>query len=289
MNVPELDRQIFEFVEEKAKALERHFDSDVVWYSGQIHPAFFRLFRNFIEEVKKRSKRDTNSITIFLRTPGGSVETTERYVGVIRKHYKFVNFVVPDAAMSAGTILCMSGDKIYMDYSSSLGPIDPQVQMPDGNYVAALGYLDKVRELTEKPKLSPADVVFLKGLDLARLALYEQAKRLSESLLKYWLVKYKFNDWKQHRTTSVGQAVTDQEKEARAQQIANALSDHSRWFSHGRALDVGKLKDLRLEIDDYSGDDNLRSLIRAYNDLLATYMDRMNLQFYLHNHLMEAA
>ena len=27
--------------------------------------------------------------------------------------------------MSAGTIWCMSADKIFMDYSSSLGPIDP--------------------------------------------------------------------------------------------------------------------------------------------------------------------
>jgi ClpP class serine protease len=48
-------------------------------------------------------------------------------VTVIRKHYKTVNFVVPDYAMSAGTIFCMSGDKIFMDYASALGPIDPQV------------------------------------------------------------------------------------------------------------------------------------------------------------------
>ena len=47
--------------------------------------------------------------------------------------------------MSAGTILCMSGDKIFMDYASILGPIDPQVPTPDtGDYVPALGYLDKV-------------------------------------------------------------------------------------------------------------------------------------------------
>jgi hypothetical protein len=175
-----------------------------------------------------------------------------------------------------------------MDYSSSLGPIDPQVLAPDGSgYVAALGYLDKVTEITNKGDLTPADVVFLKGLDLAKLALYEQAKNLSIDLLKKWLVEHKFSNWEVHRTTHPGRAVTDEEKMARAGEIATALSDHKKWFSHGRALDIHKLKELRLEIDDYSQDDSLRSAIRGYNDLLTAYTDRMGLPFYLHSHLTE--
>lgn len=51
--------------------------------------------------------------------------------------------MVPDCAMSAGTIFCMAGDKIWMGYYSSLGPIDPQV-FNGKNWVPALGYLDKV-------------------------------------------------------------------------------------------------------------------------------------------------
>lgn len=35
---------------------------------------------------------------------------------------------------------------------SVLGPIDPQVKNKEGNFVPALGYLDKVNELIEKPK-----------------------------------------------------------------------------------------------------------------------------------------
>lgn len=44
----------------------------------------------------------------------------------------------------------MSGNDIYMDYYSVLGPIDPQVKNKDNNWVAALGYLDKVNELLKK-------------------------------------------------------------------------------------------------------------------------------------------
>ena len=62
---------------------------------------------------------------VFLNTPGGNAEIVEKLVEIIRFHYKELYFVVPDEAMSAGTIFCLAGDKIFMDYSSSLGPIDP--------------------------------------------------------------------------------------------------------------------------------------------------------------------
>lgn len=288
MNPADLDHTISHHINDKAKQLEDVLKSDVICYFGQIHPQYFRIFRNFVEEVKSKSVREERTISIVLRTPGGSAETTERYVTVLRHHYDTVNFIVPDIAMSAGTIFCMSGDKIFMDYSSSLGPIDPQVLAPDGSgYVAALGYLDKVAEITQKGQLSPADVVFLKGLDLAKLALYEQAKNLSIDLLKEWLVNHKFSNWSEHRTTNPGQPVTEDEKIARAAEIATALSDHKKWFSHGRSLDIKKLKELRLDIDDYSENDGLRNAIRGYNDLLTAYTDRMGHPFYLHSHLTE--
>ncbi|RXH57149.1 hypothetical protein GRAN_0459 [Granulicella sibirica] len=171
-----------------------------------------------------------------------------------------------------------------MDYSSALGPIDPQVMVPDGSgYIPALGYLDKVDEITKKANLSPADVVFLKSLDLAKLALYEQARDLSIDLLKNWLVQYKFKDWNVHRTHGVGSPVTAEEKSQRAEEIAAALSNHKKWFSHGRALNISKLKELRLEIDDYSSDQKLRDAIRGYNDMLSAYTDRMGRQFHLHS------
>lgn len=258
--------------------------SDVIFYHGRIHPVYFRVFRDFIEDVKSKSPNEHQAISVVLRTGGGSAETTERMVAVLRKHYSTVNFIVPDIAMSAGTIFCMAGDKIYMDYASSLGPIDPQVQLPDtGDLVPALGYIDKVAEIVKKSRLSPADVVMLKSLDLAKLALFEQGRDLSIDLLKDWLVKYKFKDWTHHRTNNVGTPVTAKEKEARAKEIATELSNHKRWRSHGRNLDINKLKSLRIEIEDYSDDAALRDAIRGYNDPLTGYIDRHRLDFYLHN------
>jgi hypothetical protein len=285
MTPDHFDRSIFEFVNQQAKNLEDILASDVIFYHGSIYPQYFRGFRDFVEQVRASSKRTEEAVSVILRTGGGSAETTERMVGVLRKHYNTVNFVVPDVAMSAGTIFCMSGDRIYMDYASTLGPIDPQVPTPDtGDYVPALGYLDKVQEITKKGQLAPADVVMLKSLDLAKLALFEQARDLSVDLLKKWLVEYKFRNWTHHRTTNPGAPVTDHEKAERAEQIARDLADHRRWRSHGRSLDVNKLTELRIEIDDYSDNAQLREAIRAYNDPLTGFVDRMRVEIMLHSH-----
>jgi hypothetical protein len=279
------DKEMFDVIDIKCSQLEDRLKSDVIFYHGSIYPQYFRIFRDFVEQVKASSKRTENAVSIVLRTGGGSAETTERMVGVLRKHYQQVYFVVPDVAMSAGTILCMSGDKIYMDYASTLGPIDPQVPTPDtGDYVPALGYLDKVLEITKKGQLAPADVVMLKSLDLAKLALFEQARDLSVDLLKRWLVDYKFRNWTVHRTTNPGAIVTDHEKAERAEQIARDLADHKRWRSHGRSLDIAKMAELKIEIDDYSDIPDLRSAIRSYNDLLTGFIDRMRIDFVMHSH-----
>ncbi|MDT4842664.1 Serine dehydrogenase proteinase [compost metagenome] len=225
-------------------------------------------------------------ICIVLATPGGVVEAVEKMVEVTRHHFSEVFFVVPTAAMSAGTIFCMSGDKIFMDYTSSLGPIDPQVPLSDGQLVPALGYIDKVNELIEKSaqgKLTDAEFMMLQRLDLATLRRYEQARDLSVSLLKQWLVKYKFKDWTAHRTNNPGQPVTLQEKEARAEQIAKDLSDNNRWHSHGRMIGINTLTTgLKLEIEDYSQDDQLRQNLRIYSELLAEHTERQQAVFMLH-------
>ncbi|HEY8898450.1 MAG TPA: serine dehydrogenasease, partial [Niastella sp.] len=210
----------------------------------------------------------------------------ERYVNIIRHHYEIVEFVVPDYAYSAGTIFCMSGDNIHMDYFSVLGPIDPQVQNKDGNWVAALGYLDKVNEAIGKSKndtISKLEFVMVKDLDLAELRMYEQAKDLTIQLLKKWLVKYKFKDWDKHQTTPalLGKEVTLKEKECRAEEIAKRLNKNDEWNSHGRPINIETLKELRLKIDDYSTNMTLRGLIRDYYDLQADYVQSNNLPIFV--------
>jgi membrane-bound ClpP family serine protease len=278
------DDTIKDALNKRLSALERYFNADVIFYFGEIHPSLEKAFRDFIEQLKKDEEFDRNRLVILLNTPGGSVETVEKMVGTIRFHYQEVYFVVPDSAMSAGTILCMSGDKIFMDYTSSLGPIDPQVYNGK-NWVPALGYLDKVEELIKKSgqgELTEAEFMMLQKVDLAELRSYEMARNLTIALLKEWLVKYKFKDWNIH--TSSQKSVTLTEKEKRAEDIANKLSNNSIWHSHGRSIGIETLTNfLKLKIEDYSKNNELRELIRDYNDLICEYIIRIDAQAFVHS------
>lgn len=283
----EFDTQIKESAKQRLIALEDHLNADVMFYFGPIFPSAEKRFREFIEALKCDGE-NRGRICIVLNTPGGSAETVEKFVEIVRYHYSEVIFVIPDEAMSAGTIFALSGDMIYMDYTSSLGPIDPQVHNGK-DWVPALGYLDQVEKMIEKSArgiLTDAELVILQNLDLAMLSRYEQAKNLTITLLKKWLVEYKFKDWKVHAKDpqKIGQEVTLAEKQQRAEEIATLLSDNKIWHSHGRKIGVGTLRNLlKLKIEDYSTDIDLRAKIRAYSEFLTDYIHRHDYPFFLHS------
>ena len=107
-----------------------------------------------------------------MSTAGGFIEVVERVVGTMRYNYQQVEFIIPDVAYSAGTVLALSGDAIHMDYYSRLGPIDPQVTLDNGRSVPALGYLARYEALLERARegdLTGAEVAMLLNFDQAEL------------------------------------------------------------------------------------------------------------------------
>lgn len=266
----------------RIKTLEGLLKADVVTVISAIHAPLDDLVRNAVEDITQRQK----AIAVVLETEGGSIETAERIANLLRHHYPdCVSFVVPNFAMSAGTILVMSGDDIYMDYYSVLGPIDPQVRNQSGAWVPALGYLEKYDQLIKKSgraSLTHAELAFLVSkFDPAELHRFEQARGLSIDLLKKWLVRYKFKNWAKTRTA--GKAVTLRMKEKRAEEIAKKLNDTKKWRSHGRGLSMSVLEnDVDLIIEDLAKNATLHKEIRDYYRLLQDYMARRSHQVVIH-------
>ena len=281
MNNP-IDIAIKNMLNETLAELENVLNSDVLCYFGPIANGNENMMLQIVEDLAQDPNKKAQ-LAILLTTNGGSAMAVERYVNIIRKHYDRVIFIVPDYAYSAGTIFCMSGDEIWMDYFSVLGPIDPQVPNKEGRYVPALGYLDKVNELIAKAqagKLTQAEFLILKDFDLAELRQYEQAKELTISLLKNWLVKYKFKNWSTHSST--GQPVTQSDKKKRAEDIANELGNNKTWKSHGRPINIEALESLKLQIKDFSDMQSERGAIRKYYNLLQEFCRKYNMQMFIH-------
>lgn len=264
------------------KSIEDAFGADVLTCIHPIQMPFDDIIRVQMDELDNKSQ----NLLVILETNGGLIETTERIADVLRHHYKGeVSYLIPNFAMSAGTILVMSGDRILMDYYSILGPIDPQVPNSAGQVVPGLGYLAKFEELIEKSNtgnLSPAELAFmLDKFDPAHLHWLEQAREHGVDLLKKWLVQYKFKNWTVTETTNT--PVTDQMKTDRAEEIATKLNDTKMWRSHARGLSMSVIRNtLNLKVEDYGTEEahkELNKRVTAYYRLLKDYMGRRGWDF----------
>ena len=262
-------------LDERLAALAEILAGDAFTFSGGLVHGVDDLIKDAIEYMHVGSGR--KKLAVVLDTPGGYIEVVKRIVETLRHHYEHIDFIIPNSAYSAGTVLAMSGDAIYMNYYSRLGPIDPQVSGSTGNTVPALGYLvawERLLDKARKGELTDIEAqLMIVGFDQAELYKYEQARELSISLLKEWLVSYKFKDWES--TEGRGQKVTSDMKSERAAEIARALNDTERWHSHGHGISMEVLRrDLRLRIDDYDEDPCLGNRVKDYYTLFEDYRMR---------------
>src|SRR5688500_5539070 len=87
-------------------SLEATLSADVLGSFGPILGGGEHRVRKAVESLP--THRD--KLAVVLQTGGGSIEVAERIVNITRHHYDEVVFLIPDIALSAGTILVMSGD-----------------------------------------------------------------------------------------------------------------------------------------------------------------------------------
>lgn len=62
--------------------------------------------------------------------------------------------------------------------------------------------------------------------------------------------------------------MTDAERMARAQEVADQLCDQRRWKTHGRSIRMSDLQQMRVRVTDYTADSDLADAIDRYAALL---------------------
>ena len=257
--------------------IERELGADCLFYKGAIAFGADDRIRDAVEDFTKRRRK----LVFILETPGGFAEDARRISDALRHHYREVDFLIPSHAMSAGTILALSGNAILMDYYSVLGPIDPQVPSQDGRQpLPALGYLLRYEDLLAKAnrgEAGAAELQILLSFDQGELYAYGQARDLSVALLEEWLAKYKFKNWTVTKTRKV--QVTNKMRKDRAIEIAKKLNDIRKWNSHGIGINMQRLRrDLKLYIDDFGRNRALRTAVRSHHTLMLDYSLKMGFE-----------
>lgn len=209
----------------------------------------------FIEMVRK-VPQEHKKIDLFLATLGGSAHQVSRFVNCLRPRFDEVDFIIPSFCMSAGTLFSLSGDKIWMTERACLGPIDPQVPTKDGRYVPAQALLLLVDQLQEKSEealkkggnVPWTAVRLIDSIDKKELGDAITASRYSTLMAARFLINYKFRHWEVRETSGI--EVTPTYREARANEIANALVSHDRWNNHGHAISRDVLwNEIKLKVE----------------------------------------
>ena len=173
-----------------------------------------------------------NNLDLLLHTTGGSIDATEKLMGMMRRHVGTAELrvIVPDFAKSSGTLMVLGADKVVMSDMSELGPIDPQGRL-FGRWQSVQNYLDSFKEHAEKLTNDPDNVaarIMLEKLDPATLRLCEvateRARQAAENLLKHGMFR-KSGNW--------SLTVTE-------------LLDTGRWLSHGQMISWEDAQDPRI-------------------------------------------
>jgi hypothetical protein len=267
----------------RATALEAAAGSHVLSYLGPMYPPADDEVKDAVEEMTGGRRRKQDGLLVVLETDGGLISVAERMARIFRHHYRRVDFLVPTFAMSAGTVLVMAGDDIYMDYASTLGPIDPQIRR-QGRFVPALGYLEQYKRLVKKSAdgtLTAAEMaILIENFDQAELYQFEHERKLTVALLEQWLVKYKFKNWRVTETSKT--SVTKKMRIQRATEIGEKLNDTEVWHSHSRGIPMEVLRhNLKLLINDFGSDPALARPVHDYFRLLSDYRMRRGHEFFV--------
>lgn len=224
-----------------------------------------------IQDILRES--DKNIIDFYIETPGGSGEAAEEIAKFLHKKFSEVNFIIAGEAKSAGTILALSGDNIYMCETGSLGPIDAQVKI-GRSIISAYDYKEwveeKMKEAATTGRLNPFDAIMVAQISPGEIYGVTNSLDFAKVLVQDWLVRYKFKNWNITKTKK--QTVTEQKKKERAEEIANMLCKHTAWKTHGRSLKIEDLQDLLL-IEDIDKDAKLANIVYRIKTIIRLIFD----------------
>ncbi|MCY4175816.1 MAG: hypothetical protein OXD37_05730 [Acidimicrobiaceae bacterium] len=198
-------------------------------------------------------------LTLLLHTPGGSPNAAETIVNYLRSKFDDIEVIVPAYAMSAGTMIALSADRIILGRQSQLGPIDPQMITAFG-MVSAQAVVDQFEQakidIAEDQNWTHVWAPILPSLGPSLLLEAKNALSYGERMVADWLDKWMLADTNP----------TDSEGGSAGKEVAIHFSNTSRHGSHGRRIDRNEARKCGLVIEDLEESQELQdTVLRAYH------------------------
>lgn len=174
-------------------------------------------------------------LDLVLHTPGGETAATESLVDYLRQMFDGnIRAIVPQLAMSGGTMMACACKSILMGKQSSLGPVDPQF-----NGIPAHGVLEEFKKAHEEIRGDMSKIPVWQPIiakySPAFIGECQKAVSWSETLVREWLAS--------------GMLEQDEKRDEKIERIVEELTNHALTLSHARHLSPATCSDMGLKIE----------------------------------------
>jgi ATP-dependent protease ClpP protease subunit len=254
--IPFLVKEKQKYLDEISKCTNRNV---ITYYSGWMQkPTAADVSINdkdinaFMEAVYKLDK--SKGVDLILHTPGGDIAATEKIIDYLHSIFNGdIRAIVPQMAMSAGSMIAVSCKEIMMGRQSCLGPFDPQI-----GGVACQSVLKEFEKAKEDIRQNPHalglwQVIFSK-YNPTFLVTCEQATELSDDLADEILSK-NFPDKNTRKN------------------ILKAFNNNTTTKVHSRHISKDKCKSVGLNIIDMEKDQHLQDMILSLHHCYMIYLE----------------
>ena len=189
----------------------------------------------------------SKGLDLILHTPGGEVAATEAIVHYLRAVFGVdIRVIVPQLAMSAGTMIVCAAKEVLMGKHSSLGPIDPQIRG-----VAAQGVVQEFKRARKEIKEDQSNIAvwspIIAQYTPTLLGECEQWIAWAEEMTREWLESGMLRG----RKTAKGEA----------ERIVEALTKPNLTKSHSRHLSAQFCKKIGMRVRRLESDQDLQDAV----------------------------
>lgn len=254
--IPFLVKEKQKYLNEISKCTNRNV---ITYYSGWMQkPTAADVSINdkdinaFMETVYKLDK--SKGVDLILHTPGGDIAATEKIIDYLHSIFKGdIRSIVPQMAMSAGSMIAVSCKEIMMGKQSCLGPFDPQI-----GGVACQSVLKEFEKAKDDIRQNPHALglwqVMFSKYNPTFLVTCEQAIELSDDLADEILSK-NFSE------------------KSKRKEILKAFNNNDVTKVHSRHISKDKCKAVGLNIIDMEQNQHLQDMILSLHHCYMIYLE----------------
>jgi ClpP class serine protease len=224
-------------------------------------------FMMAVHQLKKSVGLD-----LILHTPGGHIAATQSIVDYLHKIFKNdIRCIVPQIAMSAGTMIACSAKSIVMAKHSNLGPIDPQF-----GGIPAYGVIEEFKKAYSEIKKDPDKInvwrPILNQYHPTFLGECQQAIKWSNDFVTNALANNMFSG--------------DADAKNKAQKVVRSLTNYKQNRGHSRHIHIDECIAMGLKIEalEDMGDEMQDLILTVHHCYMHSLMNTASFKM-IENHL----